>query len=71
MLVEAASFAQMRVRAEHLAPDPVGVMKDRSAFFRQGGSGAGRALLTDAELARYEQRAAQLAPPELLRWLHR
>jgi aryl sulfotransferase len=70
-LVEAAGFAQMRARADQLAPDPVGVLKDRNAFFRQGGSGAGRKLLTDVELARYEQRANALAPAELLAWLHR
>lgn len=70
-LVEAAGFAQMRERAAQLAPDPVGVLKDRSAFFRGGTSGAGRALLTDDELARYERYAAALAPADLLRWLHR
>lgn len=71
VLVEAASFAQMRARAEQLAPDPVGVLKDRRAFFRCGSSGTGRALLTTDELARYERRAAALAPDDLLRWLHR
>ena len=70
-LVEAAGFAQMRTRADQLAPDPVGILKDRNAFFRQGRSGAGRKLLTDVELARYEQRAAALAPADLLAWLHR
>jgi aryl sulfotransferase len=70
-LVEAAGFAQMRARADQLAPDPVGVLKDRNAFFRQGRSGAGRMLLTDVELARYEQRATALAPADLLAWLHR
>lgn len=70
-LIEAAGFDQMRARADQLAPDPVGILKDRNAFFREGRSGAGRALLTDAELARYEQRAAELAPADLLAWLHR
>ena len=70
-LIDAASFAQMRARADDLAPDPAGVLKDRSAFFRGGGSGAGRALLTGEELARYHQRAARLAPADLRAWLHR
>jgi hypothetical protein len=70
-LVEAAGFARMRARAEDLAPDPAGVLKDRRAFFRGGRSGAGRELLTDQQIAHYEQRAATMAPPDLLAWLHR
>jgi aryl sulfotransferase len=70
-LVDAAGFARMRERARDLAPDPAGILKDRSAFFRRGGSGAGRELLTDAEFAHYLGRAATMAPPDLLTWLHR
>ena len=70
-LVEAAGFARMRARAEDLAPDPAGIMKDTSAFFRRGGSGAGRELLTEAEFAHYRNRAATMAPADLLTWLHR
>ncbi len=70
-LVEAATFAAMRERAEVLVPDAGGVLKDRRAFFRQGRSGAGRTLLTADELDRYHRRAAELAPPDLLAWLHR
>jgi hypothetical protein len=70
-LIEAAGFAQMRARAAALAPDPAGVLKDRAAFFRRGRSGAGRELLTDDELAQYERRAAALAAPDVLAWLHR
>ncbi|MFI5495440.1 sulfotransferase domain-containing protein [Actinoplanes sp. NPDC051859] len=70
-LVQAASFAHMRERAETLAPDPSGIMQSRTAFFRRGSSGAGRELLTAEEFAHYEQRAAALAPPDLLTWLHR
>jgi hypothetical protein len=69
--VEAATFTRMRQRSDLLAPDTLGVLKDRAAFFRGGRSGDGRAVLTDAQLARYEQRAAELAPPDLLAWLHR
>ncbi|MFG1953038.1 sulfotransferase domain-containing protein [Micromonospora sp. NPDC048830] len=70
-LVEAATFERMRRRADQLAPDPAGVLKDRSAFFRRGGSGQGRELLDPAALARYRRRTAALAPPDLLAWLHR
>jgi hypothetical protein len=70
-LVEGARFASMRARAHVLAPDVAGILKDRQAFFRRGRSGAGREALSDTELARYEARAADLAPPDLLAWLHR
>ncbi|HET6533975.1 MAG TPA: sulfotransferase domain-containing protein [Actinoplanes sp.] len=70
-LVDAAGFDRMRGRATELAPDPAGILKSADAFFRRGGSGAGRDLLTDAEFARYLRRAARMAPPDLLEWLHR
>jgi hypothetical protein len=70
-LVNAASFDQMRTRAEDVAPDPSGVLKDKKAFFRRGASGAGRELLAPAEIDRYHVRAAELAPADLLEWLHR
>lgn len=70
-LVHAAGFDQMRARAEQLAPDAMGTLKDRARFFRRGSSGAGREVLPAEELARYNARAAELAPPDLLDWLHR
>ncbi|WP_406077193.1 sulfotransferase domain-containing protein [Micromonospora sp. NBC_00858] len=70
-LVEAATFGRMQERADQLAPDTLGVLRDRRAFFRQGGSGQGRDLLDPAGQARYRARTAALAPPDLLAWLHR
>jgi hypothetical protein len=70
-LVDAASFERMRARADQLAPDTAGVLVDRAAFFQRGRSGAAREILTVEEIARYEARASQLAPPHLLAWLHR
>jgi hypothetical protein len=70
-LVHAATFDEMRARADVLVPDTLGVLKDRTRFFRRGGSGEGRALLTDAEHARYLARVATMAPPDLLAWVHR
>jgi hypothetical protein len=69
-LVEAATFASMRQRADILVPDANGVLKDRRQFFRQGRSGSGRTLLTAEELDRYHRRTAGMAPPDLLAWLH-
>ncbi|MFI7596415.1 sulfotransferase domain-containing protein [Actinoplanes sp. NPDC049681] len=71
LLTDAAGFTQMRARAAQLAPDPVGILKDGNAFFHRGSSGAGRELLTEEELTQYEKRAAELAPDDLLTWLHR
>jgi aryl sulfotransferase len=69
-LVDAAGFDRMRDRADQLAPDPTGVLKDRARFFRRGTSGDGPALLTSAESAHYLERTARMAPPDLLTWLH-
>lgn len=70
-LVRAATFDHMRANADQLAPDPVGVLKDRRAFFRRGSSGAGREVLSAEELAHYQRRTARMAPSDLLSWLHR
>jgi hypothetical protein len=69
-LVEAAGFPAMRARAAHLIPDAQGVLKDADAFFRQGTSGAGAAILTPVERAEYEARTAALAPQDVIWWLH-
>ena len=70
-LVLAAQFDQMRARADLLAPDALGVLIDRTRFFRHGSSGDGVALLSADELEHYHRRAAALAPTDLLSWLHR
>ena len=70
-LVRAARFNAMQAQAETLAPDPADILVDHAKFFRRGESGSGRALLTDAELARYDVRAGQLMPADLVTWLHR
>ncbi len=68
-LVKAATFAQMRAAADRL--QPVGMLKNNTAFFRRGTSGSGAELLTSDELARYYTRTGRLAPPDLITWLHR
>jgi len=69
-LVRAATFDDMRAKAARQVPDPAGVLKDPAAFFRRGTSGAGREVLTTEEIAHYHARAAELAPSEVLTWLH-
>jgi aryl sulfotransferase len=68
-LVRAATFESMRGSADTLVPT-AGIFKSNTAFFRRGTSGAGREILTDDEIAIYHARAAQLAPPGMLTWLH-
>jgi hypothetical protein len=70
-LEQAATFDHMRSRADLLAPGPDDVLKNRAAFFRRGSVGAGRETLSPDELAKYYERTAQMAPPDLLAWLHR
>jgi aryl sulfotransferase len=69
-LVAAAGFDQMRGRAGHLVPGGGhGPFRDSAAFFRRGTPGA-REVFTAEEVARYQAKAAGLAPPDLLEWLH-
>ena len=69
LLVQAATFKGMRNSADMLVPT-LGLFKSNAAFFRRGTSGAGREILSDEEIAGYHARAAQLAPPDMLTWLH-
>jgi hypothetical protein len=69
-LIQAATFERMRDRADDLIAIPPGVSIDTALFFRRGTSGAGREILSDEEMAAYYARAAQLAPPDMLEWLH-
>lgn len=68
-LAQAATFEAMRSRADTLIPSG-GILKSNAAFFRRGTSGAGREVLSDDEIAAYHARAAQLAPGDMLAWLH-
>jgi hypothetical protein len=68
-LVQAATFEAMRSSADRIIPT-AGILKSNVAFFRRGTSGAGREVLSDKEIAAYHARAARLAPPDMLAWLH-
>jgi hypothetical protein len=71
-LVSAATFDHMRARADELAPQVTvaDFWHDPSRFFHRGGSGQWRAIVSDADMPRYDARVAQLAPPDLARWAH-
>ena len=66
-----ASFDAMRANADDLAPDPSGVLKNKSQFFRSGKSAGAMELLAEKDVAAYEIRAMTAAPDDLLEWLHR
>ncbi len=68
-LVDAATFDSMAVRADELAPDPAGIFKDRSRFFRSGRAGDGRRTVDADSLARYRKRMGTLAEADLVAWL--
>lgn len=70
-LVKAATFDEMQSRADDLTPDVGGIFKNRASFFRGGRSGAGAAQLSSVEVARYDQRAGELASDDMLSWLNR
>jgi aryl sulfotransferase len=70
-LVDAATFAEMRRRADVVAPDTAHhLWKSNTGFFHRGRSGQWRDVLDDGGLARYEARVRALAPPDLIGWLH-
>jgi hypothetical protein len=70
-LVRAASFEEVRGRASMSVPE-TGVFTDDTAFFMKARRGEWREILdNEQDLRRYHERAAALAPPELLAWIHR
>jgi len=71
-LVEAATFAAMRRRAEVVVPDAnEHLWKSPTEFFHRGRSGQWRDVFDADLLQRYDRRARELAPPDLLAWVQR
>jgi aryl sulfotransferase len=71
-LVKAAMFEDMRSRAAERAPDTEKrLWKNTTDFFHRGTSRQWEEIF-DAELAEYyEAKVRELAPPDLVTWLHR
>ena len=62
----------MRAGADRIAPDTThAIWQDNQEFFHRGVSGQWRELLDDDGLRRYNARVAELADPDLARWVHR
>jgi aryl sulfotransferase len=66
-LAEHATIDAMRARAPELTPD---LWRSHESVFRAGGRGTWRDIFTEAEHLRYGERAAQLAPQDVLAWAH-
>ena len=71
-LVTAATFDDMRSRAEERAPDTENrIWKSTTDFFKRGTSGQWEGIF-DADLsAHYGARVRELAEPDFAAWLHR
>ena len=70
-LVQAATFDEMRRTADEVAPAVTeSVWKNNAKFFHRGTSGQWRALLDDADNARYAARVRELVSPDLAAWVH-
>jgi aryl sulfotransferase len=70
-LVQAASFDEMRRRADELPPGVTEkIWRDNQRFFSRGTSGQWRNVLGPDDQRRYQERVQELAEPELSAWLH-
>lgn len=69
-LAAAATFENMRQRADELAPGVnYGLWRDNRSFFRSGSNGQWREVLDQPALDHYERRLTELASPDLGEWL--
>jgi len=67
----AATFEGMKQRADDLVPEVGnGIWRNNREFFHRGYSGQWRDLLDAETLRRYEDRVAELVPPDLAAWTH-
>ncbi|MDQ1489899.1 MAG: aryl sulfotransferase [Actinomycetota bacterium] len=70
-LVDAATFHEMRRRADVVAPDTnEHLWKSNEEFFHVGTSGQWQDEFDEELLARYQRRLSELAPADLATWLH-
>jgi hypothetical protein len=70
-LVKAATFEEMRGRAIERAPDTEKrLWKNATDFFHRGRSGQWEEIFDNELAAHYEAKVRELAPPDLVDWLH-
>lgn len=72
-LLAAAGFGSMRARAAELVPEShrPAIWVDTAQFFQSGTSGRWRSMPGDPDGSRYAGAVRDLAPPDVLDWLHR
>jgi aryl sulfotransferase len=70
-LVDAATFRNMRARADEIAPDTTNaIWTDNQRLFNRGCTGQWRDLLDDAAVRRYGRRVSELVASDLATWAH-
>lgn len=70
-LAQAATFEEMKRKADQLAPDTThGIWLDNRGFFHHGRTGRWRDIVPDGDSSRYHDRVAALVDGELAAWLH-
>lgn len=70
-LAAEGSFEAMKSNAERVVPNAdIGLWHSADGFLHRGTSGQWRELFTDEDLAHYDARLRELAPPDLVQWLH-
>jgi hypothetical protein len=70
-LAAEASFDTMKRNAARVVPNAdIGLWHSADGFMHRGTSGQWREVFTDDDLARYDARMRQLAPPDFVRWVH-
>ncbi|MBL4584606.1 MAG: sulfotransferase domain-containing protein, partial [Pseudomonadales bacterium] len=69
-LVAAATFENMKSKADNIAPDAEkNLWNNNSSFFNSGKSEQWRGLLSEEDIAVYHQQLKEHATPELAHWL--
>jgi hypothetical protein len=69
-LASEASLERMRDRADETAPNAHDIWREKTAFFRSGGSGEWRTLVTDDDLLAYNAVVALTVSADLAAWSH-
>ena len=70
-LVQAATFLEMRKRADEIAPNATEALWHENArFFNKGSNGQWKGCLEEQDLRHYRARVVELANPDLVAWLH-
>src|SRR5262249_16810188 len=71
-LVQAATFDEMRKRADKIVPNvTAAIWYDNARFFHKGTSGQWQQLLEAEDVRLYDARVRELAQPDLVAWMHK